>query len=83
MSTTPRRFCVSIAPIHWVPFEERISARAEADTRVCAEWLYNAFVGAVPSDGTIYSIELDEWDREANEAVQIKSVEIEMPVLTE
>ena len=83
MSTTPRRFCVSIAPTHWVPFEERISARAEADTRVCAEWLFNAFASAVPSDGNIYSIELDEWDRESNEGVLVKSVEIELPVLAE
>ena len=81
--STPRRYSITMSPIHWVPFDERISVRTQADTLVCAEWLYDAYVTSVPSDGVTYEIELAEWDYESNKEISRKIVEIEMPVLAE
>jgi hypothetical protein len=75
--SSPRRYCVSIAPTHWTPFDERISAHTEADTLAAAEWIYDAYVRAAPTDGVNYEIELSEWDYQAGEAVNLKRTYVE------
>ena len=76
-----RRYSISIAPTHWVPRDERVSARTEADTLVCAEWIFDSYVKSVPHDGVTYEIELAEWDYESNKEISRKLVEIEHPDL--
>jgi len=79
--SSPRRYSISIAPIHWVPFNERISAWTKADTLLCAEWIFDSYVKSVPHDGVTYEIELAEWDYESNKEISRKLVQIEHPVL--
>jgi hypothetical protein len=81
--SSPRRYSISIAATHWVPFNERILAYTKADTLICAEWIFDAYVKSVPHDGVNYEIELAEWDYESNKEISRKLVEITNPTASD
>jgi len=75
--SSPRRYCISLAPTHWVPTDERLYVRTFADDRKSAEWIYESFLSSLPPDGVTYELELSEWNYEENVEITLKRVEAE------
>ena len=75
--SSPRRYCISLEPTHWVPADERLSVRTFADDRKVAEWIYESYLNSLPPDGVTYELELSEWSYEEDVEITLKRVEAE------